>query len=159
MPSKCGAGEYYWESFGQQGGQTSQSWGKSTVNTHWKDWCWSWSSTILVTWSEQSTLWKKVPDAGKDWGWKQKRASEDEMTGWNHWCNGHELGQSSGDGEGRASMACCSLWGGKGLDTVVWLNSNTLCGVFPSGSAVENPLQCRRLRCSPWVGKSPWRRS
>ena len=33
----------------------------------------------------------KVPDAGKDWGQKEKRASEDEMAGWHHWCNTHEL--------------------------------------------------------------------
>ena len=50
-----------------------------------------------------------------------------------------ELGQTSGDSEGQASMVCCSLWGRKGLDTIVWPNNNTLHGVFPSGSAVENP--------------------
>ena len=27
----------------------------------------------------------KVPDAGKDWGQKEKRLSEDEMAGWHHW--------------------------------------------------------------------------
>ena len=43
----------------------------------WKDWCWSWSSSILVIWCEQ--LIRKVPDAGKDWGQKEKRASENEM--------------------------------------------------------------------------------
>ena len=139
MPSNRGPGEYYWESLGQQGDQTSQSSGKSTLNTHWKDWRWGWSSSILVSWCEQSTLWEKVPDAGRDWGQKEKRASEDEMAGWNHWCNGHELGQTSGDDEGQASMACCSLWGRKGLDTTVWLNNSTLHGVFPSGSAVKNP--------------------
>ena len=31
---------------------------------------------------------------------KQKRATEDEMVGWHHRCNGHELGQTPGDGEG-----------------------------------------------------------
>ena len=51
------------------------------------------------------------PDAGKDWGQKEKRASEDEMAGWHHWCNGHELGQPSGDGEGQGGLACCSPWG------------------------------------------------
>ena len=81
------------------------------------------------------------------------------MIGWNHWCNGHELGQTSGDGEGQASMACCSLWGRKGLDTTVWLNNNTLHGVFPSGSAVENPPAMQETQCNPWVGKIPWRRS
>ena len=44
-------------------------------------------------WSSDVNSWLigKVPDAGKDWGQKEKRASEDEMAGWHHWCNGHEL--------------------------------------------------------------------
>ena len=46
----------------------------------------------------------KVPDAGKDWGQKEKRVSEDEMAGWHHWCNGHELGQTSGDMRDRDSV-------------------------------------------------------
>ena len=36
----------------------------------------------------------KVPGAGKDWGQKEKMASEDEMAGQHHWSN--ELGQNSG---------------------------------------------------------------
>ena len=31
---------------------------ESTLNTHWKDWCWSWNSSILVVWCEQLTHWK-----------------------------------------------------------------------------------------------------
>ena len=38
-------------------------------------------------------LIRKVPEAGKDWGQKEERASEDEMAGQQHWCNEHELGQ------------------------------------------------------------------
>ena len=55
-----------------------------------------------VLWSPDANRWLtgKVPDAGKDWGQKEKRVSEDEMAGWHHRCNGHELGQISGDGEG-----------------------------------------------------------
>ena len=34
----CGAREDSWESFAQQGDQTSQSLRKSTLNIHWKDW-------------------------------------------------------------------------------------------------------------------------
>ena len=30
--------------------------------------------------------------------------------------NGHEFEQALGDGEGQASLACCSPWGGKELD-------------------------------------------
>ena len=43
--------------------------------------------------------------------------TEDEMAGWDHQCNEHELGQSLGDGEGQGGLACCSPWGHKELDT------------------------------------------
>ena len=32
----------------------------------------------------------KDPDLGKDWGWEEK-GTEDEMVGWHHWLDGHEL--------------------------------------------------------------------
>ena len=53
MLSYCGAGEDSWESLGLQGDQTSSSKRKSTLNTHAKDWCWSWSSNILATWGKE----------------------------------------------------------------------------------------------------------
>ena len=43
--------------------------------------------------NENRGLIGKAPDAGKDWGQKEKRASEDEMAGQHHWCNEHELGE------------------------------------------------------------------
>ena len=79
-----------------------------------------------VFWSFDVNRWLigKVPDAGKDWGQKDKRASEDEMTVWHHWCNGHEPGQTLGDGEGQGGLVCCSPWGHKELDTIGWLNNS-----------------------------------
>ena len=44
-------------------------------------------------------------------------ATEDEMVGWHHLLNGHEFEQTSGDSEGQGSLACCSPWGRKELDT------------------------------------------
>ena len=32
------------------------------------------------------------------------------MGEWHHQCNEHELGQTSGDGEGQGGRACCSPW-------------------------------------------------
>ena len=55
MLLKCGVGEDSWESLGQQGDQTSQSERKSTLNIHWKDWCWGWSSSFgHVIWRTDS---------------------------------------------------------------------------------------------------------
>ena len=41
---------------------------------------------------------------------KEQRVSEDEMAGWHHGCNGHELGQILRDGEGQGGLTCCSPW-------------------------------------------------
>ena len=87
----------------------------SVLNIHWKKWCWSWNSNTLATWCED-------PDSGKDWRQEEKGMTEDEMVGWHHWLNGHEFEQALGVGEGQRSLACCSLWGQKELDTTERLN-------------------------------------
>ena len=33
----------------------------------------------------------KDPDAGRDWGQKEKGMTEDEMAGWHHRLDGHEF--------------------------------------------------------------------
>ena len=103
----CGAGEDSWDSLDQQGNQTSQSYGNQPWILIWKT-----DAEVSVFWSPDvnSQHIGKIPDAGKDWGQK-KRASEDEMTGWHHWCDRHELGQISGNGEGQGGLVCCSPWG------------------------------------------------
>ena len=40
--------------------QISQSKRKSTLNIHWMDWCWTWSSNILVTWCTEPAHWKRL---------------------------------------------------------------------------------------------------
>ena len=64
----------------------------------------------------KSWLIGKEPDAGKDWGQEEKRATEDEMVRWHHWLNGHESEQTLGDSEGLGSLACYSSWGPKESD-------------------------------------------
>ena len=78
MLLNCGVGEDSWESLGLQGGQTIQSYRKSTLNIHWKHWCWSWHSSNLATW----WLIRKDPDAGKKLirrrrGWQKMRWLDD----------------------------------------------------------------------------------
>ena len=41
----------------------------------------------------------------------------DEMVGWHHQLDGHESKQAPGVGDGQGSLACCSPWGLKELDT------------------------------------------
>ena len=38
---------------------------KSTLNIHWKDWCWSWNSNTLATSCKEPTHWKK------SWCWER----------------------------------------------------------------------------------------
>ena len=37
-------------------------------------------------------------------GKEEKGTTEDEMVGWHHKFNGHELGQTPGDGEGQGGL-------------------------------------------------------
>ena len=69
----------------------------------------------------RSRLIGRDPDAGKDWGQKEKGT-----TGWHHQLNGHEFEQTPGDSEGQGSLVCCSPWGHKKSDTTERLNNNDL---------------------------------
>ena len=79
MLLNCGAREDSWESLGQQGDQTSQLERKSTLNIHWKDQCWSWSSNTLTMWCKEPTHWKRP------WCWgrlKAKRRTGHQRMRW-----------------------------------------------------------------------------
>ena len=68
------------ESLRLQGDQTGQSERKSTLNIHWKDWCWIWSSNTLATWCEELTHWKRP------WCWERLKAGgEGDDRGWDGW--------------------------------------------------------------------------
>ena len=89
-----------------------------------------------ISWSSDVNNWLigKVPDAGKDWGQKEK-ASEDKIVGRHHQCSGHEPGQTLGENEGQGGLACCSAWGCKESDTTGQLNNNNIMAtVWPSCS-------------------------
>ena len=48
--------------------------------------------------------------------------TENEMVGWHHQLDGHEFEQAPGVGDGQGSLACCSPWCHKELDTNERLN-------------------------------------
>ena len=66
---------------GVPGDKTSQSWRKSTLNSHWKDGGWSSSSSTLASWCKQLTHCKRP------WCWERLKAEgeEGELVGWHHW--------------------------------------------------------------------------
>ena len=91
---------------------------------------------ILWALEAKRQLTGKDHDSGKDWGQGEKVATEDEMVGWHHQLSVYEFEQIPGDSEGQGSLACCSPWGHKELDTTKWLNSKN--------NNLDPPLEC------PW---------
>ena len=61
------------------------------------------------------------------------------MVGWHHRLSGHEFEQAPGVGDGQGSLACCSPWGRKELDTTEQLNSNSTV-YFPKNTLLEKML-------------------
>ena len=59
---------------------------------------------------EKSCCWERS-------GQKEKRTWGDEMAGWHHQCNEHELRQALGMGEGQAGLPCCNPWGHREVGT------------------------------------------
>ena len=72
-----------------------------------------------ILWPPDMKNWLtgKDRDAGKDWRQEEKGMTKDEMVGWHHRLNRHEFEQAPGVGDGQGSLACCSPWSCKELDT------------------------------------------
>ena len=100
---------------------TSQSWRKSTLNIHWKDWCLSWNSNTLITWFEELTHVKRP------WCWERlKVGGEGDVRGWNGWMASPTpwtwVWVNLGVGDGQGGLACCNPWGRKESAPAEWLN-------------------------------------
>ena len=81
-----------------------------------------------VLWPPDGKNWLivKDPDSGNDWRQEEKGTTEVEMVGRHHRLDGHEFEQATGDSEGQGSLACCSSWGLRELDTTWQLNNNNV---------------------------------
>ena len=124
-----------------------------------------------IFWSSDTNSWfiGKVPDPGKDWGQREKRASEDEMAGWHHQCNGHELGQTSRGGKGQRGLACCSPWGHKELDPTGQLKNTTTTATQTRSNELQSlkTVFHRKLKCillsekagHDWATEMKWKNS
>ena len=94
---------------------------RSTLNIHWKDWCWSWNSNTLATGCEELTHLKRpwclerlrAGGEGDDRGWD---------VGWHNWLHGHGFGWTPGVGDGQGGLVCCDSWGHKESDMTERLN-------------------------------------
>ena len=124
MVLNCGAGEDSWESKGLYkeikpvNPKGKQLWifkGRTDAEAE---------ASILWLPDAKSQLIGQDPDAGKNWGQKDRGAAEDGMGRQHHRLNGYEFEQTLGDTEGQGSLTCCSPQGCKELDTSQWLNNN-----------------------------------
>ena len=108
---------------------------------------------------------------------EKKGTTEDELVGWHHRLDGHELEQALGVGDGQGSLTCCSRWDHKESDTNEQLNwylfytpyfkrlSQTFLWVFEgllqrhgstlacqrdAGTDSNSPSRCGGWRSSSW---------
>ena len=77
---------------------------------------------ILWPRDAQNWLFWKDPDAGKDWGQKEKGTTEDEIVGWHYRLNAHGFGWTPGVGDRQGGLAFCGSRGHKESETTEWLN-------------------------------------
>ena len=70
-----------------------------------------------ILWPPDAKSWLigKDPDAGKDWRW-EKGTTEDEMVGWHHRLNGHEVWVDSGSWWWTGRPGMCRYWDHKESD-------------------------------------------
>ena len=121
-----------------------------TLNIHWKDWWWSWSSSTLAIWWEVVTHWKRF------WCWERLKAEGEGDDGWHHQLDGHESEWTPGDGDRQGGLACCDSWGREESDTTERLNRTKLRAFLGGTSGKEPACQCRICdgsRFDPCVGK------
>ena len=110
--------------------------------------CWSWSSNTPAAWWRADSL-ENTLMLGKIEGRRRRGATEDDgwmapVTPWTWvWAN-------SGRGDRQGSLACCSPWGRKELDTTWQLNNN-------KHRMAARSWNCPRLTCNlPNIGFLPF---
>ena len=123
MLLNCGVGEDSWEALGLQGDPTSpfhskgdQPWvffrgndAKAETPVLWLPHVYSW-------------LIGKDSDTGRDLGQEEKGTTEDEIAGWHHRLDGHDLEWTPGVGDRQGGLACCHSWSRRESDSTEQLN-------------------------------------
>ena len=120
MLLNCSVGEDSWESLGLQEGPSSPFWRRSALGFLWREWCWSWNST-LATSCKELTHWKRLMLGGI--GGRRRRG---RLRMW--WLDGItdsmdvSLSELQGVGDGQGGLVCCDSWDHKESDMTEWLN-------------------------------------
>ena len=139
--------------------RSNQSIRKSVLNIHRKDWCWSWSSSSLVTWCEELIHWKwpwcwerlKAGGEGDDRGWDGWMASPTPRTWvWTH------SGKSWRAGKAWRAVVRGATESWTQLSD--WKTATTLWAPEHPGWHGSKESTSKRSEFDPCVGKIPWRR-
>ena len=93
----------------------------STLDIHWKDQCWSWSSNTLATLHKEPTHWKRPWCWGKIEG--KRRRGRQRM----RWLDGimTQWTRVSANSRREWSLACGSSWGPKESGIIEQQNNNS----------------------------------
>ena len=123
----CGVGEESWVSLGLQGDPTSliSNWFGTEIQLRY-EYSLEWLMLKLKLQYFGHSIWR-TDHWKRPWCWERLKAGgEGDDRGWNGWMAsqlyGHEFEQAPRAGDGQGSLACCSPWGYKELDTTEWLN-------------------------------------
>ena len=165
MLLNCGVGEDPWESLWQKGDPTSPPYRKSVLNGHWKNWCWSWNSSILATWCHELPHWErpwcserlKVGGEGHGIGWDGWMASPTQWT-WvwvnsgSWWWTGRAgMLQSMGSQRVRHDWVTELNW-----TELNWIMSDVECFFFSCVCKLSGCLLWRNVSLDPlsifWLG-------
>ena len=96
---------------------------KSTLNIHWRGWCWSWSSNTLATWCEEWThqkrpcCWERLKTEREG----DNRGREGWMASLTQWTR---VWGNSGRWWRTGKPGVLQSWGHKELDMTEQLNNN-----------------------------------
>ena len=124
-----------------------------------ESWIFIWRTDVEaetpIHWSLDAKSWLtgKDPDAGKDWRQKKKGMTEDDMVRWHHQLDGHEFEQAPGIGD-KQSLACCSPWGHKELETTErrnWTSGLLMTTALRKGPGVGLQIQIWKHN---WLSRS-----
>ena len=113
-------------------------------NIHWKYWYWSWSSSILATWCEELTHWKRP------WSWERLKAGgEGDNRGRDGWMASLTrwtwVWASLGSWWWTGKAGMLQSWSCKELDTTEELNWIAFISLFPNSLLLIWPMFCDKV--------------